>query len=152
MVFNNSISVIFKRVLETRVMSMFMEIIKTVTICRIPTTNKVNLVQIIKVLFECTVSIDERQPKMCLLFSHSKNRKFAPFLTYLKSWWKVVLNFGKEHANWSNISEVMIGWSWKIKFGKIHFFCQNVNSRCQKCPFYWDWDKNGWSHLVPHEK
>ena len=69
-----------------------------------------------------TVSIDERRPKMYLLFSHSKNGKFAPFLTYLKSWWKVVLNFGKEHANWSNISEVTIGWSWQIKFGKINYF------------------------------
>ena len=101
---------------------------------------------------DSTVSIDERRPKMYLLFSHSKNGKFAPFLTYLKIWWKVVLDFGKEHANWSNISEVMIGWSWKIKYGKIHFFCQNVNLKWQKQPFYGDWDKNGWSHLVPHEK
>ena len=33
--------------------------------------------------------------------------------------WKVVTFFGKEHVNWSSISGVMKGWSWKIKFGKI---------------------------------
>ena len=81
-----------------------------------------------------TVSIDERRPKMYLLFSHSKNGKFAPFLTYLKIWWKVVLDFGKEHANWSNISEVMIGWSWKIKFGKIHFFLSKCKFKVSKIP------------------
>ena len=32
---------------------------------------------------------------------------------------KVVIFFGKEHANRSNISGVMIGLSWKIKFGKL---------------------------------
>ena len=53
------------------------------------------------------------------------------FLAYLKSWWNVVLVFGKEHANWSNISGDMTWWSWKIKFGKIHFLCQNVNWKCQ---------------------
>ena len=89
---------------------------------------------------------------MFLLFSHLIDEKVASFLAYLKSWWNVVLVFGKEHANWSNISGVMIGWSWKIKFGKIHFFCQNVNLKCQKHPFYRDKDKNGWSHLFPHEK
>ena len=35
--------------------------------------------------------------------------------------WKVVTFFGKEHVNWSIISGVMIGWSWKIKFWKIHY-------------------------------
>ena len=82
-----------------------------------------------------TVSIDERRPKMYLLFSHSKNGKFAPFLTYLKIWWKVVLDFGKEHANWSNISEVMIGWSWKIKFGKINYFFGYTNFEFSKLDF-----------------
>ena len=28
--------------------------------------------------------------------------------------WKVVTFFGKEHVNWSSISKVMIGRSWKI--------------------------------------
>ena len=36
--------------------------------------------------------------------------------------WKVSLVFGKEHSNWSNISEVAIGCSWKIKFVKINYF------------------------------
>ena len=66
-----------------------------------------------------TVYLDESRPKMFLLFSHLIDEKFASFLTYLKSWWKVVLVFGKEHANWSNISGVMIGWSWKVMFGKV---------------------------------
>ena len=35
--------------------------------------------------------------------------------------WKVVTFFGKEHVNWSSISGVMIGRSWTIKFGKIHY-------------------------------
>ena len=35
------------------------------------------------------------------------------------SLWKVVTFFGKEHANWSNINGVMIGWSWKVMFGKV---------------------------------
>ena len=83
-----------------------------------------------------TVSIKERCPKMFLLFSRLIVEKIASFLTYLKSWWKVVLVFGKEHANWSDINGFMIGWSWKIKFGKIHFFVQNVNLKCQKHPFY----------------
>ena len=89
---------------------------------------------------------------MFLLFSHLIDEKVASFLASLKSWWNVVLVFGKEHANWSNIGWVMIEWSWKIKFGKIHIFCQNVNLKCQKHPFYRDWDKNGWSHLFPLEK
>ena len=33
--------------------------------------------------------------------------------------WKVVTFFGKDHVNWSNINGVMIGRSWKIKFGKF---------------------------------
>ena len=74
-----------------------------------------------------TVCLDESRPKIFLLFSHLIDEKFASFLTYLKSWWKVVLVFGKEHADWSNIGGVMIGWSWKIKFVKTHFFWQNVN-------------------------
>ena len=69
-----------------------------------------------------TVSIKERGTKMFLLFSRLIVEKIASFLTYLKSWWKVVLVFGKEHANWSNISRVMIGWSWKNKFEKINYF------------------------------
>ena len=102
--------------------------------------------------FNATVPRIEHGPKMFLLFSPLIDEKISSFLTYLKSWWKVVLVFGKEHANWFKISWVMIGWSWKIKLGKIHFFCQNVNLKCQKCPFSRDWDKNGWSHLVPREK
>ena len=35
--------------------------------------------------------------------------------------WKVVTFFGKEHLNWSSISGVMIGRSWTIEFGKIHY-------------------------------
>ena len=85
-----------------------------------------------------TVYLDESRPKIFLLFSHLIDEKSVSFLTYLKSWWKVVLVFGKEHANWFKISWVMIGWSWKIKLGKIHFFCQNVNLKCQKCPFFRD--------------
>ena len=61
-----------------------------------------------------TVYLDESGPKMFLLFSHLIDEKVTSFLAYLKSLWKVVLVFGKEHANWSNISGVMIGWSWKI--------------------------------------
>ena len=38
--------------------------------------------------------------------------------------WKVVIFFGKEHVIWSNISGVVIGLSWQIKFGKFHYlFC-----------------------------
>ena len=69
-----------------------------------------------------TVPRVEHGPKMFLLFSPLIDEKISSFLTYLKSWWKVVLVFGKEHANWFKISWVMIGWSWKIKLGKIHFF------------------------------
>ena len=44
--------------------------------------------------------------------------------------WKVVIFFGKEHANWSSISGVMIGLSWKIKFRKINYpFGYYVNSK-----------------------
>ena len=71
-----------------------------------------------------TVYLDESGPKMFLLFSHLIDGKIAIFLTYLKSWWKVVLDFGKELANWSNISGVMIGWSWKIKFEKSIIACE----------------------------
>ena len=66
-----------------------------------------------------TVYLDKSGPKMFLLFSPLIDEKISSFLTYLKSWWKVVLVFGKEHADWSNIGGVMIGWSWKIKFGKL---------------------------------
>ena len=31
----------------------------------------------------------------------------------------VVTFFGKDHVNWSSINGVMIGRSWKIKFGKL---------------------------------
>ena len=99
-----------------------------------------------------TVYLDESWPKMFLLYSHLIDEKFASLLTCLKSWRKDVLVFCKEHADWSNIGGVMIGWSWKIKFVKIHFFCKNVNLKSQKHPFYGAWDKNGWSHLVPREK
>ena len=38
--------------------------------------------------------------------------------------WKVVIFFGKKHVIWSNVSGVMIGLSWKTKFGKFHYlFC-----------------------------
>ena len=57
----------------------------------------------------CTVYLDESGPKMFLLFSHIIDEKFVSFLIYLKRWLKVVLVFGKEHANWSNISGVTIG-------------------------------------------
>ena len=33
--------------------------------------------------------------------------------------WKVVTFFGKDHVHWFSINEVMIGRSWKIKFGKF---------------------------------
>ena len=33
--------------------------------------------------------------------------------------WKVAIYFGKEHVNWSSISGVMRGRSWKIEFGKL---------------------------------
>ena len=36
--------------------------------------------------------------------------------------WKVVIFFGKEHVNQSNISGIMIGWSCKIKFEKSNNF------------------------------
>ena len=68
-----------------------------------------------------TVLRNEHGPKMFLLFSHLIDEKNSSFLTYLKRWWKVVLVFSKEYAKWSKISGIMIGWSWKIKFGKIHF-------------------------------
>ena len=43
--------------------------------------------------------------------------------------WNVVTFFGKEHVNWSSISGDMIGRSWTIKFGKIHYlFGYYVNS------------------------
>ena len=49
---------------------------------------------------------------------------------------KVVIFFGKEHVNLSNISGVMIGLSWKIKFGKTHYlFGENFNLKCQNNPF-----------------
>ena len=34
--------------------------------------------------------------------------------------WKVVIFFGKEHVNQSNISRDMMGWSWKIGLGKLN--------------------------------
>ena len=59
-----------------------------------------------------TVPCNERRPKMFLPFSHLINEKVASFLAFSKSWWNVVLLFGKEHANWSNIGWVMIGRNW----------------------------------------
>ena len=41
------------------------------------------------------------------------------FLDIFEKVVKVVLDFGKQHANWSNINGVMIGWSWKVMFGKV---------------------------------
>ena len=79
-----------------------------------------------------TVPSVEHGPKMFLLFSPLIDEKISSFLTYLKSWWKVVLVFGKEHANWFKISWVMIGWSWKIKLGKIHFFFGYTNFEFSK--------------------
>ena len=35
--------------------------------------------------------------------------------------WKVVKFFGKDHVTRSSISGVMIGRSWTIEFGKIHY-------------------------------
>ena len=58
-----------------------------------------------------TVYLGKGGPKMFLLFSHLIDEKFASFFAYLKSWLKVVLVFGKEHANLSNINGVMIGQS-----------------------------------------
>ena len=65
--------------------------------------------------FLTTVPSNERQPKMFLPFSHLIEEKIASFLTYLKSWWNLVLVFGKEHAYWSSINGAMIGRSWTIK-------------------------------------
>ena len=57
------------------------------------------------------------------------------FAIFSSNWWKNCIfldifeklvkssvSFGKEHANWSDISGVMIGWSWKIKFEKSIIF------------------------------
>ena len=75
-----------------------------------------------------TVSLNERGPKMFPPFSHLLEEKIASFLTHLKSWWNLVLVFGKEHANWYNIRRVMIGRSRTIKsiiflvnFSKLDF-------------------------------
>ena len=40
-------------------------------------------------------------------------------MTSTCSLWKVVTFFGKEHVNWSSISGVIMGRSWKIEFGKL---------------------------------
>ena len=45
---------------------------------------------------------------MFMLFSYLIDEKVASFLAHLKSLWNAVLVFGKEHANWSYISGVMI--------------------------------------------
>ena len=74
---------------------------------------------------------------MFLLFSHLIDEKVASFVAYLKSWWNVVLVFGKEHANWSNISRVMIGWSWKNKFEKINYFLGYTNFEFSKLDLFW---------------
>ena len=42
---------------------------------------------------------------MFLLFSHLIYEKVASIVAYLKSWWNVVLVFGKEHAHKSNIRD-----------------------------------------------
>ena len=83
--------------------------------------------------------------KMFLLFSHLIDGKFPLSLTYLKSWWKVVLDFCKEHANLSNISGVMIGWSWKInqffvytnvEFSKLDFLTSSYQNSINTGPIY----------------
>ena len=56
-----------------------------------------------------TVYLGKGGPKRFVLFSHLIDEKFASFFAYLKSWLKVVLVFGKEHENQSNISGVMKG-------------------------------------------
>ena len=80
-------------------------------------------------LWICTVYLDISGLNMFLLFYHLIDEKLTSFLTYLKSWWKVVLEFGKEHANQSNISRIMIGWSLKTKFEKsINFLVTPILS------------------------
>ena len=83
--------------------------------------------------------------KVHYLFGKSINSKClrALLLGQRQKWmfpscflWKVVTFFGKEHANRSNISRVMIERSWKIKFGKINYlFDWNVNLEFQNTPF-----------------
>ena len=68
-----------------------------------------------------TVSIKEHGPKMFLLFSRLIVEKIASFLTYLKSWWKVVWVSEK------TCQLVQYWWSYdrmklKIKFEKSNFF------------------------------
>ena len=48
------------------------------------------------------------------------------------------------------MSSVVIGWSWKIKFGKSHYlFGKNMNSKCQNTPFIWTETKMDDSILFP---
>ena len=57
-------------------------------------------------------------------------------MTYLKIGWKVdSASFWYEYANCSNISGFMIGWSWKIKFGKINYFFGYTNFEFSKLDF-----------------
>ena len=48
------------------------------------------------------VYIKEHCPKMFLLFSRLIVEKIASFLTYLESWWKVVLVFGHSSTGYRN--------------------------------------------------
>ena len=64
--------------------------------------------------------------------------------------WKVVTFFGKELVNLSSISGVIIGRSWTIKFGKVHYlFGKNKNSKCQNTPLLGAWTKMNNSILFP---
>ena len=58
--------------------------------------------------FLYTVNLEKSRPKMFLLISHQIDGKVASFLAYMKSICVVVLVFGNEHANWSNIKGIMI--------------------------------------------
>ena len=53
--------------------------------------------------------------------------------------WKVVTFFGKEHVNWSCISGVMVGRSWTIKFGIIHYLFGYINFEFSKLYFSTSW-------------
>ena len=51
--------------------------------------------------------------------------------------WKLVTFFGKENVNQSSISRVMIGRSWTIKFGKVHYlFGKKIITECQNTIFW----------------
>ena len=56
-----------------------------------------------------TVLRNKRRPKMFCLITPQFKEEVICFLLYLKSLQNVVLDFGKERANWSIITVVMIG-------------------------------------------